>query len=58
MRTSLSESGIDAAQVGKTMQKLLKTGCQSPGIVITGQKNRVAEGVDQTFPKFCTRAFG
>ena len=37
----LPEISISAAQAGKTMQKLLKTGCQKPGIAITGRKNGV-----------------
>jgi hypothetical protein len=40
MRGSLSELGIDAAQAGKTVQKLLKTGLQRMRIAITAQKRR------------------
>ena len=47
MRTSLPDIAISATKAVKTVQKLLKTGRQSPGIDITAQ-NSVAADVDQT----------
>jgi hypothetical protein len=40
MRMSPSEIGISAAQAGKPVQKLLKTGRKRLGIAITAQKRR------------------